>query len=83
MAYKTVPAKRKLQKTFHLLLHLVAFSAGVLGVSAAFKYKHESGKADMITLHSWLGIATISLFGFQVTVTSHWQVLIRLILCSI
>ncbi|KAJ9153007.1 hypothetical protein P3X46_026499 [Hevea brasiliensis] len=65
MAYKTIPAKRKVQKAGHLMLHLIALGAGVLGVYTAFKYKHESGGKDMVTLHSWLGMITICLFGLQ------------------
>lgn len=68
MAYKTIPAKRKVQKAVHLVLHLIAMVAGALGVYTAFKYKHEIGAKDMVTLHSWLGIITISLFGLQVII---------------
>ncbi|KAF2305693.1 hypothetical protein GH714_007592 [Hevea brasiliensis] len=38
MAYKTIPAKRKVQKAVHLTLHLIALVAGVVGVYAAFKF---------------------------------------------
>jgi len=50
----------------HLLLHLVALVAGVLGITAVFKSKKEAHLPDMYTLHSWLGISTICLFGLQV-----------------
>ncbi|KAJ9135677.1 hypothetical protein P3X46_032830 [Hevea brasiliensis] len=65
MAYKTIPAKRKVQKAVHLTLHLIALVAGVVGVYAAFKFKHEIEDKDMVTLHSWLGMITICLFGLQ------------------
>ncbi|CAK7326850.1 unnamed protein product [Dovyalis caffra] len=41
MAYKSVPAKRKVQKVFHVTLHLMALLAGVVGVYTAFRFKHE------------------------------------------
>ncbi|XP_065854966.1 probable ascorbate-specific transmembrane electron transporter 1 [Euphorbia lathyris] len=65
MAYKTVPGKRRVQKAIHLTLHTIAVVGGVLGVYTAFKFKHEIGSKDMITLHSWLGISAISLFALQ------------------
>ncbi|KDP38166.1 hypothetical protein JCGZ_04809 [Jatropha curcas] len=65
MAYKTIPAERKVQKAVHFILHLIALVAGVLGVYAAFKYKHQIGDKNMVTLHSWLGMITICLFGLQ------------------
>ncbi|KAF3432070.1 hypothetical protein FNV43_RR26809 [Rhamnella rubrinervis] len=65
MAYKSVPGPRKSQKLVHLILHLLALLSGILGIYAVFRYKHESSQPDMVTLHSWLGIITISLFGLQ------------------
>ncbi|KAL0455133.1 UNVERIFIED_CONTAM: putative ascorbate-specific transmembrane electron transporter 1 [Sesamum latifolium] len=65
MAYKTVPTIRKRQKLFHLLLHLIAFVAGVLGIYAVFKFHHDLRFPHMYSLHSWLGMSTISLFGLQ------------------
>jgi len=66
MIYKSVPKKRRSVKVVHLLLHLVALVAGVLGITAVFKSKKEAHLPDMYTLHSWLGISTICLFGLQV-----------------
>ncbi|KAK7308616.1 hypothetical protein VNO77_42235 [Canavalia gladiata] len=65
MTYKTLPGKRRLVKVVHLLLHLIALLAGVLGIIAVFKSKKNAGLANMYTLHSWLGISTICLFGLQ------------------
>uniref|UniRef100_A0A5B7A339 Putative ascorbate-specific transmembrane electron transporter 1 n=1 Tax=Davidia involucrata TaxID=16924 RepID=A0A5B7A339_DAVIN len=67
MAYKTAPGmSRKVQKLFHLIMHLVALLAGIVGIYAVFKFHHELEIPDMYTLHSWLGMSTISLFGLQV-----------------
>ncbi|CAK9170498.1 unnamed protein product [Ilex paraguariensis] len=66
MAYKTVPAKKEVQKVFHLTLHFIAPICGILGIYAVFKFHHEVGNPDMYTLHSWLGMSTICLFGLQV-----------------
>lgn len=66
MAYKTIPASRKVQRAVHMALHLVALLVGILGVYAAFKFHREVGLSDMYSLHSWLGMGTICLFGLQV-----------------
>ncbi|QCD89483.1 probable ascorbate-specific transmembrane electron transporter 1 [Vigna unguiculata] len=65
MIYKCVPEKRRSVKVVHLLLHLVALVAGVLGITAIFNSKKEAHLPDMYTLHSWLGISAICLFGLQ------------------
>ncbi|XP_057810227.1 transmembrane ascorbate ferrireductase 2-like isoform X2 [Salvia miltiorrhiza] len=74
MAYKTVPANRKRQKVFHLVVHLIALLAGILGVYAVFDYHKQSKIIHLYTLHSWLGITTISLFAFQwvVSLLTFW-----------
>ncbi|KAK9935379.1 hypothetical protein M0R45_022482 [Rubus argutus] len=65
MAYKTVPGKRNTQKVVHMILHLLALVAVALGLFVIIKFKNEVGEADFVSLHSWLGIITISLFGLQ------------------
>ncbi|KAK7348980.1 hypothetical protein VNO80_23784 [Phaseolus coccineus] len=42
-----------------------ALVAGILGIIAVFKSKKEAGLPDMYTLHSWLGMSAICLFGLQ------------------
>ncbi|KAF8040101.1 hypothetical protein BT93_B2352 [Corymbia citriodora subsp. variegata] len=65
MAYKTVRVERTAQKTVHMLLHLTAFVLGVIGLCAVFKFHDMQQLEDMNSLHSWIGIGTISLFGCQ------------------
>ncbi|KAG8377321.1 hypothetical protein BUALT_Bualt08G0021100 [Buddleja alternifolia] len=65
MTYKTVPSIRKRQKLFHLLLHLIALIAGIIGIYAVFKFHNELRIPNMYSLHSWLGMSTICLFGLQ------------------
>ncbi|MQM22916.1 hypothetical protein Taro_055975 [Colocasia esculenta] len=65
MAFKIVRAPKKVQKLVHMLLQLLALSLGIFGVSVAFKYHKKSQIQDMTSLHSWLGIVTICLFGLQ------------------
>ncbi|CAL9199110.1 unnamed protein product [Musa hybrid cultivar] len=65
MAYKTIPARKETQKSVHLMLQLVALCLGILGIYAAFKYHSANTMPDMLSLHSWLGMCTICLFGLQ------------------
>ncbi|KAJ8761027.1 hypothetical protein K2173_022065 [Erythroxylum novogranatense] len=65
LALKRIPATRRVRKAGHGILQVIALIAGIVGVYAAFKYKHESGREDMISLHSWLGMCTVCLFGLQ------------------
>ncbi|WOL02603.1 putative ascorbate-specific transmembrane electron transporter 1 [Canna indica] len=65
MAYKMLLTTHAVQKSVHMMLHLVALGLGILGIYAAFKYHKANTMPDMVSLHSWLGICTISLFGLQ------------------
>lgn len=65
MVYKTIPASKKRQKLIHLILHLIALLAGIIGVYAVFNFHSLSHIIHMYTLHSWLGMATICLFATQ------------------
>lgn len=67
MAYKTVGAVHDVKKLIHMLLHLLAICLAIVGISAAFKYHDMIYKEDVYSLHSWIGITTISMFCLQVT----------------
>lgn len=53
------------QKMAHMLIHLVGLILAIFGVYAAFKFHDLAVAADLTSLHSWLGIATVSLFALQ------------------
>ncbi|XP_059659158.1 probable ascorbate-specific transmembrane electron transporter 1 [Cornus florida] len=74
MAYKSIPGTRNVQKGFHLTLHFIAFLSGIVGIYAVFKFHNELDIPDMYTLHSWLGMSTICLFGLQwlIAAFSFW-----------
>ncbi|XVE85569.1 hypothetical protein DITRI_Ditri17bG0100900 [Diplodiscus trichospermus] len=71
MAYKTVPAGRRdkqVQRAVHLTLQTIALACGIFGIVVIFKFQNESHIPDMdhmVTLHSWLGMIAICLFGLQ------------------
>ncbi|KAJ6676116.1 TRANSMEMBRANE ASCORBATE FERRIREDUCTASE 1 [Salix viminalis] len=65
ISYKSLPLKKELKKVIHLVLHAIAIILGCLGIAAAFKNHNESNIANLYSLHSWLGITIISLYGIQ------------------
>ncbi|OAY48287.1 hypothetical protein MANES_06G146900v8 [Manihot esculenta] len=65
ISYKSLPLKKQEKKLIHLVLHAVALILGIIGIYTAFKYHNESGIANLYSLHSWLGIAIIVLYGLQ------------------
>ncbi|CAO2841853.1 unnamed protein product [Amaranthus hypochondriacus] len=65
MAYKTVPGAKSTQKKVHLILHLIALMSGIVGIYAVFKFHQELSIPHIYTLHSWVGISTICLYGLQ------------------
>ncbi|XP_051114540.1 probable ascorbate-specific transmembrane electron transporter 2 [Andrographis paniculata] len=65
MAYRTVRGVRRTQKLLHLILHLIALVAGIIGIYAVFKFHDEIESPNMYTLHSWIGLSTFILFGLQ------------------
>lgn len=68
MIYKIFPKlNHDTTKLIHLILHAIAIVLGAVGIYCAFKFHNESGIANLYSLHSWLGIGTISLYGIQVT----------------
>uniref|UniRef100_A0A0D9VIT8 Cytochrome b561 domain-containing protein n=1 Tax=Leersia perrieri TaxID=77586 RepID=A0A0D9VIT8_9ORYZ len=66
MVYKVLPTwNHDTTKLTHLILHAIALVLGAFGIYCAFKFHNESGIANLYSLHSWLGIGTICLYGIQ------------------
>ncbi|KAI3453209.1 hypothetical protein Pfo_009872 [Paulownia fortunei] len=65
MAYKTAGTDRKVQKSVHMFIHLVAIVLGIVGLHAAFKFHEKRRLTNLYSLHSWIGIGTFSLFCLQ------------------
>lgn len=66
LAYKTVSGNKNFRKAVHLTVQSVAFCLSVIGVWAAYKFHNEKGIDNFYSLHSWLGIGCVLLFGIQV-----------------
>lgn len=66
ISYKSLPLKKETKKLIHLILHAIALVLGIIGINAAFRYHNESSIANLYSLHSWMGIGVIVLYGIQV-----------------
>ncbi|XP_023532942.1 transmembrane ascorbate ferrireductase 1-like [Cucurbita pepo subsp. pepo] len=65
ISYKSLPFRKEVKKVIHLALNGVALVLGIVGIIAAFKNHNESGIANLYSLHSWIGIGVIVLYGIQ------------------
>ncbi|XP_010032611.2 probable transmembrane ascorbate ferrireductase 2 [Eucalyptus grandis] len=65
LAYKTVSGRKSFKKLVHLTLQLLAFCLSMVGIWAAWKFHNEKGIDNFYSLHSWLGLGCILLFGIQ------------------
>ncbi|KAL8471926.1 hypothetical protein ACS0TY_028597 [Phlomoides rotata] len=65
LAYKTVSGTKSYKKLVHLVLQFLAFSLSIIGLWAAWKFHVDKGIDNFYSLHSWLGLACLLLFGIQ------------------
>nr|AAW27732.1 SJCHGC00839 protein [Schistosoma japonicum] len=66
LVFRVFRSYRKLPvKILHAVLHILAFLFGVLGIKAAFDMHNALSIPNLYSLHSWLGITAIVVFGLQ------------------
>lgn len=53
-------------KVLHTIIQVAALGLAVVGLQAVFEHHNEKGIPNMQSLHSWVGMATVALFGMQV-----------------
>jgi hypothetical protein len=71
LIYKTLGGlPKKTRKLVHLILQAIAGLFALLGIYAAYKYHVASNIDNWYSLHSWLGIATVTSFFLQVHLLS-------------
>lgn len=80
LAYKTVSGTKSFRKLVHLVLQFMAFFLSLIGVWAAWKFHIDKGIDNFYSLHSWLGLACLFLFGVQVLSLSSLMLLFCCIL---
>ncbi|KAL0450232.1 UNVERIFIED_CONTAM: putative transmembrane ascorbate ferrireductase 2 [Sesamum latifolium] len=65
LAYKSVSGTKSFKKLVHLSLQFLAFCLSIIGLWAAWKFHIDKGIDNFYSLHSWLGLACLFLFGVQ------------------
>ncbi|XP_067933742.1 transmembrane ascorbate-dependent reductase CYB561-like [Watersipora subatra] len=66
LVYRIFRKEKKLYiKILHMVLQLAAFTITVIGVKAVFSTHSDEDAANLYSIHGWLGILTIILFGLQ------------------
>ncbi|PSR91212.1 Transmembrane ascorbate ferrireductase [Actinidia chinensis var. chinensis] len=64
LVHRWLPGSRNLKKSVHLCLQGVALACGIFGIWT--KFQGQDGiVANFFSLHSWMGLICISLFGAQ------------------
>ncbi|XP_029121560.1 transmembrane ascorbate ferrireductase 2 [Elaeis guineensis] len=65
LAYKTITGTKNFKKMVHLTIQFLALCLALIGVWAALKFHNDKGIDNFYSLHSWLGLACLLLFGIQ------------------
>ena len=58
-------------KIVHAVLHILALVFIVIGMKAVFDAHYMNNYTNMYTLHSWIGLSAVVLFGIQVMLSSE------------
>ncbi|EEF38003.1 cytochrome B561, putative [Ricinus communis] len=64
LVHRWLPGSGNLKKSVHLCLQGVALASGIFGIWTKFQGK-DGIVANFFSLHSWMGLICISLFGAQ------------------
>ncbi|XP_072300125.1 plasma membrane ascorbate-dependent reductase CYBRD1 [Eucyclogobius newberryi] len=64
----TWACNKLVMKWIHASLHLLAFTLAVISTVAVFDFHNAAKIPNMYSLHSWLGIAAITLYCLQIVV---------------
>lgn len=65
LVYKTVPGTKNYKKAVHLVLQGLSLGLAMIGIWAAYKFHIDKGIDNFYSLHSWLGVICVLLFGIQ------------------
>ncbi|XP_057543199.1 probable transmembrane ascorbate ferrireductase 4 [Amaranthus tricolor] len=64
LVHRWLPGSRNVKKTVHLGMQGVALGCGILGIWTKF-HGEDGVVANFYSLHSWMGLVSISLFGIE------------------
>ncbi|XP_077978218.1 transmembrane ascorbate-dependent reductase CYB561-like isoform X2 [Glandiceps talaboti] len=61
-------SKKVYIKCLHGFLHMLAFVCAIVGLKAVFDNHNFENLSNMYSLHSWIGLSTVILFGLQLLI---------------
>ncbi|CAI9756112.1 unnamed protein product [Fraxinus pennsylvanica] len=64
LVHRCLPGSRNLKKSVHLCLQGLALASGIFGIWTKF-HGQDGVVANFYSLHSWMGLICISMFGAQ------------------
>ncbi|XP_022150472.1 probable transmembrane ascorbate ferrireductase 4 isoform X1 [Momordica charantia] len=64
LVHSWLPGSRNLRKSVHLSLQGLALASGIIGIWTKF-HRDRSFLANFHSLHSWMGLLAVTLFGAQ------------------
>jgi cytochrome b-561 len=82
LVHKWLPGSRGFKKSVHLCLQGLALACGIFGIWTKF-HGNDGIVANFFSLHSWMGLICISLFGAQVFFTPGFILLVFTIVCRL
>ncbi|KAI5061658.1 hypothetical protein GOP47_0024163 [Adiantum capillus-veneris] len=65
LVFRGVHGTKSYKKAVHLTIQGLGFWMAVFGIWAALRFHNAKGIDNFYSLHSWLGITTVLLFGLQ------------------
>lgn len=63
-------ASKKITKFVHLFLNLVALVLSITAVTAVYTTHVDNGLPNLYSIHGWIGLSTVIMFGLQVETNS-------------
>ena len=75
MVYRVFKNEKKIMiKILHAVMQLAALGFAITALVAVFSAHNDGGIANVYSIHSWLGLATVVMFGLQVgTIRRVWS----------
>lgn len=68
LVYRVFRKEKKLVvKLLHMVMQLAALGFAIVALAAVFSAHNDEGLPNLYSLHSWLGLTTVTLFGLQVS----------------
>lgn len=65
LAFRAFPFDKLINRRVRYLWHTAGIAMMITGLVAVFEYRNARNRANLWSLHSWLGLMTITLFGAQ------------------